>query len=424
METKLKNPVAKQVDQNQKERPILAELAVKAAGRRFLCYECDEELLLRSVDGQLQQHFAHKAQGKCGGYGETTEHKTAKCLLATYPEKFKFYVACRRCQQEIKELTMEYPADTYEGEVEVAFETFRLDAALLDPETGRVQVALEVYQTHEVGQEKSKALTEQFGNHFNEVRAKDVLAFLRKPLKDSERISLLCINKMGRATCVPCQKAAALRQKELEQQLVREAEEEERREEQARIQAQQEAEEREMREKEAELREEELRKQKERDLAKQQAQWDRDARRAAEELQREKKAREEEEAKRAMEWEAERPRREKLAADAREANEQERLRREQNVKEARAWAENRQCQNSHDWVEQQLPLINLNQLTMTRVCANCPAKVKVSSADDKAHFLRTVEFEWSMWKLLLAHQATAVTFRHWTVCDKCKMAKE
>ena len=95
----------------ENKKPVSPQTAEK--GQRFLCPECDTDVILRKGDVRVH-HFAHKPDTRCSG--ESVIHKTAKRMI-TYawhnprnmvdprhdsfsPSEVYIFRKCKRCGAE------------------------------------------------------------------------------------------------------------------------------------------------------------------------------------------------------------------------------------------------------------------------------------------------------------------------------------
>lgn len=121
---------------------------------RYLCPDCNGDLLLRA-GSQRQRHFAHRLlPGECDFWHETEEHLRAKRLIAGCILLRKPVVFIRKCSEcgQLGEQPM--PTDIVKTSYEYRLPSgYRADVALFDV-TGALRAVIEVCATHACEPEK------------------------------------------------------------------------------------------------------------------------------------------------------------------------------------------------------------------------------------------------------------------------------
>lgn len=157
-----------QVARNQQGNIRLADESQKGEGP-FSCVECKSGMVFK-LGGSPVLCFAHLANTNTEhlghGHGETSEHSYAKRLISSNIKNWSFVDKCGECSGNIR-------THRFTDAKEDACADFRLDVAATD-KAGSV-AAIEVYQTHRIGQDKRDSL-EASGLIVIEVEARQVIA--------------------------------------------------------------------------------------------------------------------------------------------------------------------------------------------------------------------------------------------------------
>ncbi len=145
---------------------------VKTIGK-FVCPGCDEEISFVRECERSRSHFRHKPDSECNG--ETVAHKVAKGLIVQHQKKLKFFTRCH-CGRR---LLIPFEG-TYAQEATWSIEDrqYRFDIGI-STKDGRVDQAIEVYQTHAVSPQKAKDMDEHL-KRWCEVNASEVIASIAR----------------------------------------------------------------------------------------------------------------------------------------------------------------------------------------------------------------------------------------------------
>lgn len=161
------------------------------------CYGCGSDMVFVSKHVRLcngtpynvRAHYRHKTTNVCSK--ESVDHIVAKELVKKYLDRFKLYKECK-CGARIPIII------TGDADVEVSWGAFRLDVGVRTK--GEVTGAVEILKTHDVGDEKAKALSDG-GLAWVEVYAEDVLKCV-----ETKNVNL-CVFRCANMTCEGCMNA-------------------------------------------------------------------------------------------------------------------------------------------------------------------------------------------------------------------------
>lgn len=137
--------------------------------RVLKCPSCMTEVIPR-VNGTIRvAHFAHKSSHQCRG-GEGMIHKAAKETIASNIQDYTFVNTCNVCN-DVKNHVFQNNT----CRVEMIMGKFFIDVGIMDS-SGDKCGAVEIYDTHAIGDLKSSYLTKKLNDRVFEVRARDVLS--------------------------------------------------------------------------------------------------------------------------------------------------------------------------------------------------------------------------------------------------------
>lgn len=134
---------------------------------QYHCMACQERVRLvpthcRVMHGQVIQvrtHFSHQAQSQCTATNESIQHLAAKITVQQEAQRsgvLRFLLRCPDCRKaSLKKYVMK-PREELRAEVRAG--DYRLDLAVVNLDTNRVVLGIEIQHTHAVTEEKARQL--------------------------------------------------------------------------------------------------------------------------------------------------------------------------------------------------------------------------------------------------------------------------